>query len=81
MASQVPPPVPFERHGGGVPRLGLLAYFLGVWATMIWKAWFGHPLNPSTTHPPFVVEEAGGTQQGWVLFPSVPGLPIAPFSD
>jgi hypothetical protein len=79
MASRIPPPIPFERHAGGVPRLGLLAYFLGVWATMIWKASLGHPLDPSVTNPAFVVEEAGGMQRGCVFFPSVPGLPIAPF--
>lgn len=80
MASRIPPPVPFERHAGGVPRLGLLAYFLGVWATMLWKALLGHSVNSLTGCPPLVVEEAGGIQHGCVLFPSVPGLPITPFT-
>lgn len=79
-SSRIPPLVPLERHAGGAPRLALLAYFLGVWATAIWKAFLGQPVNPSNWNPPFFVEESGGVQQGWVLFPSVPGLSISPFN-
>lgn len=80
-SSRTPPLVPLERHAGGAPRLALVAYFLGVWATAIWKAFLGQPVNPSNWNPPFLVEESDGVQQGWVLFPSVPGLSISPFNS
>lgn len=81
VVSSPPPPLPFERESGGVPRVAAFAYYLGVQALTAWQAagkWRG---SMQARCPLHAVIENNGIQRGWVFFPTVPGLDLRPLAD